>query len=178
MKNYKLLALSSLVLSIIPTDAAIFDIKLNLKIGVQTCTGGEKVDCKQVINAIGETVKIPLSELTIQPLDLTQANQDLRIPLTVGTRTAYSFVPSTGELAGKTIYLVFDNVVQRPGSQHFGKVIIKVYRHIKGVDAERTWLEVGNISLENISLPFEVSSDATFKTGQSTFNLGRTLTKK
>jgi hypothetical protein len=177
MKKFSIVPITSLILSGSLAYGAIFDIDLDIKItaAIQTCVGGEKIECKQVVNAIGETVKIPLSSLKIEKLDLSQATQNLKIPVIAGSKTAYSFITPGGDLAGKIIYLVFDNVAQRPGTKDFGKMVIKMYRHIKDVDKEESWTEVGNIAIENLNWSFSVTPEAVFKTGNKIFNLTQAL---
>ncbi len=179
MTRYMLLILTGSALCISSAQATIFDLKLDMRVAIQTCAGGvkggPKTKCRQVINAIGDKVNIPLSQLKIQSLDLSQPDQALALPVTAGTRTAYSFVPSQGELAGKTVYLVFDNVAQRAGTKDFGKMVIKMYRNVKDVDQEGAWTEVGNLNFGNLNMPFSVKPDGTFLTQDTEFLLGQKL---
>ncbi len=179
MTRYMLLILTGSALGVSSIQAALFDLKLNIRVAIQSCTGvkgGPKTKCRQVVNAIGDKVNIPLSQLKIQPLDLSQPDQDLVLPVTAGTRTAYSFVPSQGyDLAGKTVYLVFDNVAQRPGTKDFGKMVIKMYRNVKNVDQEGSWTEVGNLNFGNLNMPFSVKPDGTFTAQDTQFLLGQTV---
>lgn len=172
MNTFKLLALASAAL-IGSSASAVFDINMKITAAVQTCVGGEKIECKQVVNAIGQVVKMPLKDLKIQDLDLSKGQQDLSLPVVPGARTAYSFVPKEGELAGKTVVLAFDNVAQRPGTKDYGKMVVKMYRHAKGVDAQDEWTEVGDISIEKLSWPFTMKQDGTFMSQDKPFFLGQ-----
>ncbi len=175
MNKYNLIALSCLALGSSLLNAGLIDVKVKITAAVQNCIGGEgsTIECKQVVNAIGDPASIPLKELTIQPLDLSKPSADLALPVTPGTRTAYSFVPSSGDLAGKTVYLVFENVEQRRGTKDFGKQVNKMYRHVLGVDKPDVWIEVGSVDIEKLSWPFELNVNGTLTSQNEKFFLGK-----
>jgi len=151
---------------------------MKITAAVQTCVGGERIECSQVVNAIGDAVQIPLKILNAQQIDLSKARQQLGLPIIPGTRAAYSFISAQGELAGKMVYVLFDNEVQRPGTKDFGKLVVTVNRHVKGVDPADQWFEVGRIVIEKLEWPFNVQQDGTFTTQDSQFLLGTKTVSK
>ncbi len=173
MNKYNLLALTFVALSG-SIAHAVFDMTAKFSVGVQTCVGGGSVDCKQVINAVDVgKLTIPLKTLKIEPIDLSTGIVNVELPVGPGGRTAYSLVPSTGDSAGKTVHLVFENVPQRAGTKDYGKLMIKVYRHIQGIDIADQFSNIGSITIEKLSFPFNAKPDGTLSTQDQNFFLGK-----
>jgi len=142
---------------------------INVEVGpitVQTCVntaGG----CSQVVNAIGDVISIDASKLKVENLGSISAARklELQLPTQPGTYTSYSFSPTAGELQGKKILVIFDNVAQRAGTKDFGKNIVKIYRQIDG-DKANQWVEVGSLSSPKpaASYTFDLASNGTLTT--------------
>lgn len=180
MNKYNLLALTAIALSASMAHA-VLDVNLNVKmsIGVQTCVGGGTIQCQQSINATDTgKLTIPVKSLNAQAIDLSKGTLDLNLPLVPGMKTAYKLVPSTGDSAGKTVYLVFENAVQAAGSKDYGKLIMKVYRHVEGVDIANQFANLGSISIKQLALTFDAKPDGTLSTQDEKFFLGKTVMNK
>jgi hypothetical protein len=162
------------------TSYGIFDIQANfiVKTGVLNCTGSAegntKIQCNQVINAIGQSVDLPPAVLKdAQHINLATIEQTLEIPVTPGRKKVYKFIPQQGELTGKTVYIAFENVVKKPGEKDFGTLVIKMYRYVQDIDAPGKWTEFGNLKIPTIAWRFSVSPDAIFTSGPDEFTLGK-----
>lgn len=158
----------------------VFDIQANfiVKTAVENCissgAGSTKIQCSQVINAIGQSVDLPTTVLKeAQSIDLSKNEQLLEIPLTSGKKKVYKFTPQQGELAGKTVYIAFDNLVKKPGDKDFGIVVIKMYRYVQDVDTPVKWTEFGSIKIPALMWKFRVTPQAVFTSGLEEFTLGK-----
>jgi hypothetical protein len=136
------------------------DVQTLQKTAVATC-GGPDSSCSAVVNAIGDVVNIDVSTLAVTALGQigTDKTIDIELPDTVGTQKVYSLTPTQGESMGKRIYIVLDNIAQRPGSRLAGKTVVKMYRQFEG-DKKNQWIEVGKIETPAKTLG---SAPVTFK---------------
>jgi len=152
------------------------------KTAVVDCAGAASA-CTAVVNAVGDVISYDVTGET--PKFLGKISQEKKIsvdfPQVPGTKTLYSLVPGTGESQGKLIYVLFDNVIQRPGSKDFGKTVIKIYRQFTGEPATQ-WTEVGMLVTPTTAIPGEeitIQPDGTASWTRSTtgevfiFALGR-----
>jgi hypothetical protein len=106
--------------------------------------------CKQErkANAIGDVVDIDVSRYSVKFLGKVTVDKlvTLALPDTPGEKTVYSFVPAQGDFAGQLVYIVFDYIKPRPGTQIVGKTIVMVYRRIEGTKTT-AWTEIANVKL-------------------------------
>ncbi len=155
---------------------ALESVTVNLDLDIVAVVCGPHASCpinitKGKTNAIGDTViidvrKLPKTSLIPEGKTAIEEEQFQWLPLPPkGGIKVYSFIPSEGELADKTIYLAFDDVVSRPGSRLGGKTFIRILRQVEG-DAPDKWLEAGE--LEGFSRPtkwpFTLMPDGTLVT--------------
>lgn len=115
------------------------------KTAITDCSG-EQSNCSAVVNAIGDVIKFDALSMTPKFLGkITQEKTvDIDLPEKQNSKMLYSLIPSSGESAGKLIFVLFDNVTPKIGSRHEGKTDIKVYRQFMG-DRPTQWTEVGEI---------------------------------
>ena len=125
----------------------------NAKTAVANC-GAETIKCEAVVNAIGDQVEIDVSKYSVIDLGTitTEKTVDILLPKSVGMQTVYSLTPTTGESKGAKIFIVFDNLKQRPGTRLFGKTLVKIYRRF-ATEPKTSWIEVGSIVVNQKELP-------------------------
>lgn len=136
------------------------------KTAVIDCAGAG-TECAAVINAVGDVVNVNVSSYPVK--DLGIISQDKKAPITLPEepgKTIYSITPTSGESAKKTIVILFDHTVPRPGSADFFKKVIKIYRQFKG-DNPMNWTEVGMISstekkLGDVTVTFKTDGTAVY----------------
>lgn len=136
------------------------------KTAVVNC-GAESVGCIATVNAMGDPVMIDISKLTITDLSTITADKklDVTLPTQVGSSTAYSFTPSTGESKNSKTLVVFENEKQAPGTRLSGKALIRISRHFVPVEEGTSWIEVGRIEVdgkevEQKTVPVTFKSDS------------------
>ncbi len=145
MKHVLVICVFTLALSTFTTKAEAKEVKT----AVVNC-GAESVGCSAIVNAMGDPVMIDVSSLKITDLGTIAAEKkvDITLPTEVGTSTAYSLVPSTGESKGVETLVVFENLKQRPGSRLAGQAFIRIARHFKPIAPDSPWIEVGRIEVQ------------------------------
>lgn len=136
------------------------------KTAVLNCGAGGV--CDQVVNAIGEPIKLNIPEYKIESLGTisSESKVEVTLPKEPGTQTAYSFTPTTGESKGQVVMIVFDNIRQKPGTRLFGKSLIRIYRRFT-TDLRSTWYELGKIEyagLLNKEVEGNLTANITLKT--------------
>lgn len=158
--------------------------------------GGTKIDVKAIISVVSctgphatcpitSTINAPAFTCCGNPTEqkvnalgsiTTDLQANLVVPQKAGERSLYSFAPSEGELAGKTIYIGLERQPKRPGTRHADVNRVEVYRHVTGESLE--WKRVGILSSKTelpstISFTFKADGDATTEANPNvTFDLG------
>lgn len=131
---------------------------------------GNSPNCSSnvTLNAVGENEIIDVKKYKVTSFgDIKDDTKvDLEIPVEKNTQKIYSFKPTQGELAGKMIYLAFDNIPPRLGSIASGKVAVKMYSQNESQKANE-WTDVGNMTFdqaaagEKLTQPFTIKPDGT-----------------
>jgi hypothetical protein len=119
------------------------------KTAVLNCGAGGV--CDQVVNAIGDQIKLNIPDHKIISLGTISSEKkvEITLPKDPGMQIAYSFTPTTGESKGQVVMILFDNIQQKPGTRLFGKSVIKVYRRFTS-DPRSTWYELGRIQYNGL----------------------------
>jgi hypothetical protein len=136
----------------------------HILVGVVTCTGGNS-NCSITqttgVNAIGDP--FTMNPVKATPIHLGTIDQEtlksLTLPENVDGHTLYSFIPSKGELAGKTIYLALrkDPKVRR-GLAHEGETPVEILRFVQGGNPAKEWFRMGFFYLKQSSAMSEESA--------------------
>ncbi|MBA3751230.1 hypothetical protein H0X06_00295 [Candidatus Dependentiae bacterium] len=105
-----------------------------------SCTASEGAHCKIVLNAILEVPRIDLKTMKVQSLGtiLKDTSFEVDLPHKENESSAFSFTPSTGDLAHKEIHVVVHKVKNAPGTRLFGKTLLQMYRLVAG-DKPNDW---------------------------------------
>ena len=143
MKKFLILA------TLLITPLAIYAPTDNSKTGLQNVGAGGAGE--QTINAIADVEIFAIPQDKFKSLGVITADQSVNvdIPKELGTQTAYSFIPSTGESKGKVIDIVFANKTQKPGTRLFGKSVVKIYRRFS-TDPKDSMTEIGTITYDGM----------------------------
>ena len=120
------------------------------KTPVASCTG-EGAACRSVVNAIGDAVTIDVSKYPVTALGTISQDKsiDIDLPQIPGSQKVYSVKFTSGESAGKIIYIVFDNIPTKAGTRLAGKTQIKIYRRFED-QKPNAWTEIGTIEPNGI----------------------------
>ncbi len=136
---------------------------------VTNCTG-TKSTCTARIGAIGEVRFFDISayqgKITALGKITSKQNVTVNLPQNPNEATVYSFTPSSGELAGDLIYVIFENVPQAPGTATANKTVIIVSRMLQEEVASKKETEAGRIittaTLNPVTVSFDVDGTATW----------------
>ncbi len=136
-------------------------------VAIESCQG-IGAQCEARITAVGQIMKLDATkEKVISWGKISKETKaDITLPDKVGTHTLYSIIPAIGEAQGKTVRILFDNTVQRPGSRTASKTVIRIYRQFAG-NTPLEWEEVGRIispykKLESASVLFKPDGTASW----------------
>ena len=92
---------------------------------VATCTAAKstcsaEISGKNVLNAVGDVMKIEFTESEVKDLGTISEEktlEKLELPIKPGEKKFYSFTPTSGESAGQKIDIAFVNMVLNPGTR-------------------------------------------------------------
>ena len=193
--NYLAAQIAAVILCVMNLAAIGTDVNVDIKaiIGVSTCTGGNAT-CnvnQTLLNAVGDPFIVKPTAKEATPLGTISSEKivELALPSNVDGYTLFSFSPSEGDLAGKTVYLALRlSAKGRIGTRFPGFYPVELFRLVEGQNPEKDWLRAGQFRVEGtqgaqavgkgvsgLSFTFKPNGDASVtgpEKGKITFNLG------
>ncbi len=142
------------------------EVDVTLKLAVSNCYGAYS-HCDVTITGVPS--KPLLFDLSKTPITKLGKIEDktlkfIDLPVKMGTRKVYSFIPTKEELEGKLVYVTFENI--NPGrGRTAGMNVIKVYRHLENEKPDY-WIQAGLMESARPfkQLGFIITPDGTWTT--------------